>query len=253
MNYIIKDENNIGALSNTVKADSHKHWMLQLFMSSEDNLDVIVMGRKLSCRCIVVDINTKHNFRTGHKVHFTLLIEPTSILAIQIRRSFLKNKNYYILPDNIAILLQEELRKLMHQINAETFNIFLNTIYSSFYNQDGNFEFDERVKQLFDIMYASECHPEDHNLGYYACKLALSKSRLAHLFKEQTGIPLKSYLVLHKLKCAYDVIFDGGSITVAAMAAGFDSSAHLAYTNRKMTGMSASVILKNSEFLKVSI
>ncbi|WP_049762276.1 helix-turn-helix domain-containing protein [Lachnoclostridium phytofermentans] len=83
--------------------------------------------------------------------------------------------------------------------------------------------------------------------------MALSESRLAHLFKEETGIPLKSYIVLYALQKAYDVVFDGGSITKAAMTAGFDTPAHLAYTNKKMTGMSASGILKDSEFLKVSI
>jgi len=195
----------------------------------------------------------KHNFSTGHKVHFTLLIEPTSRLAIQIRKSYIKDQAYYILPDNSAIELQEELRRLMQQISSENFNIFINKLYQSFYKQDEFYDFDERIYQLLNMIDTCECHPEFHNLRYYANKLALSESRLAHLFKDQTGIPLKSYIVIHKLGRAYEVIFNGGSITDAAMAAGFDSSAHLAYTNRKMTGMSARGILKNSEFLKVSI
>jgi AraC-like DNA-binding protein len=253
MNYIIKHEKNLGALSNTVKAESHKHWMLQLFLSSEDNLDIIVMERKISCKCIIVDINTKHNFHAGHRVNFTLLIEPTSRLAIQIRRSYLEGKAYYILPDKVAEELQEELKKLMQRIDAENFSIFFAKIYSAFHVQDGNFDFDERINHLFDIMNDFECGQEVHKLRHYASKLALSQSRLAHLFKEQTGIPLKSYILMHELERAYEDIFDGGSITTAAMTAGFDSSAHLAYTNKKMTGMSASAILKDSEFLKVSI
>ncbi len=253
MNYIIKHEKNLGSLSNTVKAGSHKHWMLQLFLSKEDNLDIIVMERKVSCKCIIIDINTKHNFSAGHMVHFTLLIEPTSKLAIQIRRSYLNDKAYYIVPEKVAVELQEELKKLMQRIDAKSFSIFLKKIYSVFLVQDGNFNFDERINQLFDIMAVCECRQQVHKMRYYASKLSLSESRLAHLFKEQTGIPLKSYIVLHELERAYDVVFDGGSITTAAMTAGFDSSAHFAYTNKKMTGMSASAILKDSEFLKVSI
>ncbi|MGB8454607.1 MAG: hypothetical protein WCD89_20040 [Anaerocolumna sp.] len=77
MNYIAKCEKNLGALSDTVKADTHKHWMLQLFLSKEDNLEITVREKKVVCKCIIVDMNIKHNFSTGNMVHFTLLIKPT--------------------------------------------------------------------------------------------------------------------------------------------------------------------------------
>lgn len=71
------------------------------------------------------------------------------------------------------------------------------------------------------------------------------------MFKDETGIPLKSYIVIHKLYGAYESIFNGVNITTAALNAGFDNPSHLAYTNKMITGMSASNILKDSEFLKV--
>ena len=41
-------------------------------------------------------------------------------------------------------------------------------------------------------------------------------------------------------------------LTTSALNAGFDSPSHFAYTNKLMTGMSASNIMKDSEFLKVT-
>ncbi|MDZ7548901.1 helix-turn-helix transcriptional regulator, partial [Clostridium perfringens] len=78
-----------------------------------------------------------------------------------------------------------------------------------------------------------------------------SESRISHLFKKQIGIPLKSYIVLCNLKKAYIYLLDNGSITDAAMKAGFDSPSHFAYTSKKLTGMSAKNIRKDSVFLKV--
>lgn len=90
----------------------------------------------------------------------------------------------------------------------------------------------------------------DYSVESVSSVLALSPSRLAHLFKEQTGMPLKSYLVMHRLMHAYSLLFQGKNITEAAMRSGFDSPSHLAMLNKKLTGVTASSILKNSEFLK---
>jgi AraC-like DNA-binding protein len=112
-------------------------------------------------------------------------------------------------------------------------------------------KFDNRIIEVLNLL--DECIHEDesHQTKYFSGKIGLSESRLAHLFKEETGVPLKSYIVLHKLQIAYESIFDGKSITTAAFDAGFGSPSHLAYTNKIMTGMSATNIIKDSEFFKV--
>ncbi len=186
-------EGNFGAVTNMVKADVHKHWMIQLFVGNSKNLEINVNDQKIHCRAIVVNMNTKHMFSSGNLIHFTMLINPTTQLGRTMRVHFLNEKPYYILCEDIAVELQKRLTSAISR----------------------------------------------------------GESRLSHLFKEETGIPLKSYIVLHKLLRAYENIFDGESITAAAIAAGFDSAAHLAFTNKKMTGMSARGIMKESRFLKV--
>lgn len=74
---------------------------------------------------------------------------------------------------------------------------------------------------------------------------------LSHLFREQTGVSLKSYILLHQMEKAFIELLNGATITQAAMEAGFDSPSHFAATVKRMMGMPARLSLKDSRFLKV--
>lgn len=66
--------------------------------------------------------------------------------------------------------------------------------------------------------------------------------------KEQTGIPLKSYLQFHQMKSAFGALSDGKNITEASMIAYFDTPSHFAAVTKRMMGMSAGISLKDSVF-----
>jgi AraC-like DNA-binding protein len=253
MNYIIKCGNSLSAISNQVEAATHKHWMVQLFMSQKERLQIKVGNENLSCQGILIDMDTKHKFNTGDEIHFTMLLNPTSELVRRIRTKYFKEKPYYILPEEQIKGLLLYLEIAIQNRTRETMSKLVHEVWNTFEDNSPRKSYDSRIEQLFLAIDASEGNNAEQKVSDWAKKWMLSPSRLAHIFKEQTQIPLKSYLVLHKLWNAYDVIFDGGSITKAAMEAGFASSAHLAYTNKKMTGMSAKEIMKDSEFLKVDV
>ncbi len=42
---------------------------------------------------------------------------------------------------------------------------------------------------------------------------------LSHLFREQTGVSLKSYILLHQMEKAFIELLNGATITQAAMEA----------------------------------
>ena len=75
----------------------------------------------------------------------------------------------------------------------------------------------------------------------------LSESRLTHLFKENVGISLKSYILIRRLEQAYRFVNSGGKVTQAAMESGFASSAHLAYTCKTLTGISITEVLRSTK------
>jgi AraC-like DNA-binding protein len=83
-----------------------------------------------------------------------------------------------------------------------------------------------------------------HSLAELGKCAGLSTSRFLHLFKAQTGIPLRRYRLWNRMGAAVAAFRDGGSLTEAAHAAGFASSAHFSTAFRDMFGMMPSEFLK---------
>lgn len=249
MNLIIKYDRNFMAISDRIEADRHRHWLLQLFLSSQKDLNIEVNDQRILCSAILVNINTIHMFQAKGEPNFTMLVDPTSELGRRFKE-ILIDQPFYVFPEHIIKDMQQAFNHALAKDRKDDYLSFARSTISFFSNWPMKC-FDDRVHEVLDLL--EKCIPEEevHQLKDLSKKIGLSESRLAHLFKEETGIPLKSYIVLHKLHKAYDSIFKGESITTAALNAGFDSPSHLAYTNKKMTGMSASNIIKDSEFLKV--
>ncbi|WMN12088.1 AraC family transcriptional regulator [Marivirga salinae] len=80
----------------------------------------------------------------------------------------------------------------------------------------------------------------------------LSESRLLHLFKEIKGLPIRNYILWHRLQIVLKQLLDGQLLTTAAYEAGFSDQAHLSRTFTKMIGVPPSLIAKNSKFIQVS-
>jgi AraC-like DNA-binding protein len=70
----------------------------------------------------------------------------------------------------------------------------------------------------------------------------LSPGRFRHLFVEQTGMPLRTYVLWRRLLHVWTLIMKGESLSNAAHAAGFADSAHLSRTARTMFGLPPSLL-----------
>lgn len=83
-----------------------------------------------------------------------------------------------------------------------------------------------------------------HRLTALAQRAGLSPSRFLHLFKTETGVPLRRYRIWNRMGAAVRACGRGASLTEAAHAAGFASSAHFSSAFRDMFGMMPSDLLK---------
>lgn len=70
----------------------------------------------------------------------------------------------------------------------------------------------------------------------------LSPERFRHLFVEETGMPLRTYLLWRRLLHVWTLLGRGETLSGAAHAAGFADSAHLSRTARTMFGLPPSVL-----------
>jgi AraC family transcriptional regulator len=71
----------------------------------------------------------------------------------------------------------------------------------------------------------------------------LSPSRFRHLFVEETGMALRSYILWRRFLLVWDMLTSGATLSAAAHAAGFADAAHLTRTSRQVFGFPPSALL----------
>lgn len=81
---------------------------------------------------------------------------------------------------------------------------------------------------------------DDHSLARMAREAGLSPSRFLHLFTAATGVPLRRYRLWLRIGAALRAMRAGSSLTEAAHAAGFSSSAHFSSAFSAMFGLAPS-------------
>ncbi len=80
------------------------------------------------------------------------------------------------------------------------------------------------------------------SLDEVAAAVNLSPSRFRHLFVEQTGMPMRTYVLWRRVLRVWELLMRGETLSSAAHAAGFADSAHLSRTSRTMFGLPPSVL-----------
>lgn len=239
------------AITDSIDADFHAHAFIQVCLSLRSPFEIEIEGQSILSKGIIVDSNARHRFAGGHNPLLFLLIDRTSDLALPFRE-LLCARSFFEIPDNRVNRFTSFMDSLEGRVvEGKAYPQFLTQIFRFLaidYIEPVNI--DPRIRMVMNLL--RNCDDPEHSVEVLAKEVSLSGSRLSHLFKESTGIPLSGYLVLHKLQKAIYLIFMGTSITDAALAAGFDSPSHFAATSKRLLGMSATDIGKDSVFLKVS-
>ena len=99
---------------------------------------------------------------------------------------------------------------------------------------------DPRV--LAAIEYIRQRVNDTVSLSDVAAAANLSPGRFRHLFVEETGMPLRTYVLWRRLLHVWTLLMQGESLSSAAHAAGFADSAHLSRTARTMFGLPPSAL-----------
>jgi AraC-like DNA-binding protein len=102
-------------------------------------------------------------------------------------------------------------------------------------------EIDPRVARVLEMIGKEPA--EKIRVARLANAVALSPSRLAHLFAEQVGVPIRRYRLWKAIREAIRLCLGGASLTEAAHATGFSDSAHFSNSFRDLFGMTPSLLL----------
>lgn len=99
---------------------------------------------------------------------------------------------------------------------------------------------DPRIARAMDHIDADPL--KDLNYSDLAALVHLSASRFASLFREQTGLPVRNYVLWRRLVYVFERLEHGDSITTAAHNAGFSDCAHLSRSFHQICGSKPSDI-----------
>lgn len=244
-------EHHLLVLSDTIDADEHAHSFVQVTVSLDAAFEIEIEGVHMRCRGMVIDSNIRHRLQAAGTPLLLLLMDRTSHMASCFNQR-MGNEGYVILEGSIAGETAEFVRHNYSVIqDSASYGFFLKEVLERLQVKVAQPRImDPRVSDC--IRHLQACDGPEHSIGYYAQRAGVSASRLSHLFKAGTGISLSGYIVLHKLQKAVYLVFGGVPITEAALTAGFDSPSHFAATSKRLLGMAAKDIRKDSVFLKVS-
>jgi len=112
-------------------------------------------------------------------------------------------------------------------------------------------EFDTRIIAV--IQRIRETVSENLSVSEFAEDVYLSESRLEKLFKKQIGVPITKYRLRYRVFIGIIQLALGQSVTDAALAAGFASSAHFSKSFSTINGIPPSTTFLKPPFLEVLI
>jgi len=253
---IFKNNTAILIIGREVQANYHSHHALQVSFALgeafrlrwQTNTTAVNSGE---FEGVIIAPDLKHSLDGEGGVQALLLIDPEHTCAQQLSETWLKGELVAPLP---AQLLSPLIKKLTAETlpNSQAFGSggpiteLLNTLLPK---GSGLAQIDQRVRAALDYLQAQPI--KNVAARELADAVHLSESRLAHLFKQQVGIPVRRYLMWLRLMDAIEYAFAGKTLTDAAASAGFADSAHFTRTFQAMFGVQPSVVVQHSQFVQV--
>ena len=226
MSRIFFEDTYIAVIPSYKGTEMHKHSMLHVFVGN----DTIHMEGTEPGRLIILEHNVVHQGPEGD-IAFFLFVDPTSNFADILRKDYLKGNDVFSSVESDMSFEPDE--KGIRSFIAGKFG------ESCFVRREN---IDDRISTLLEEI--DNCMYLASKVSDIANKLNYSESYITHLFKSETGVSLKSYLLLRRFEYVWQRISAGEKMTTAILEADFASPSHFSDTCRKLTGISASDVLR---------
>ena len=199
-------------------------------------------GAWRSARSVLIPPNTLHHLRIGGVRMAFLYVDPLSrdLVALKARMQDVTPRAAYDLIGEAAVI--EVLTGLAEGRLADSDG---RQALAELIGTGTLADLDVRI--LTALRRMRDQPHRSHSMAELGECAGLSPSRFLHLFKAETGVPLRRYRLWNRMGAAVAAFREGKSLTEAAHAAGFASSAHFSTAFRDMFGMMPSELLKGLE------
>ena len=222
----------------------HSHMAAHMLISFAGTMRVITDAEEFWCSGVLIPSGVPHRVETDGLPVLVFLYDCTSSVARQIQRV------RPILKEDCDIISQFYSQMKCNCSNDAYKRFEIACLDALGLSRATSMNLDGRICEA--VAYIQQ-----HCCDKVSCKdvadaVFLSQGRFSHLFREQVGMTFSAYLIYQRIICVYTNVIRGQSITEAAVAAGFSSSAHFADVNRRLFGITVSAITRDLIYLKVS-
>lgn len=227
-----------------LNVEIHKHAAFQIVLSENNPFTSIIDGKE--CPNIfgfIIKPNVSHLCTANNSTINIINIEPYSSVGLGILSKFPTNGNC------ITFKSQKEINNYF-AIKQATFDIGL--IVKSILNSIKSNQTDERILKIVDYI-KTNYFQQDIIPQTFADLIFLSPSRLASLFKQQTGSSISKYLLWTRLRQAIYLSLADKSKTLTDIAydTGFYDLPQLNKYMYEMFGVPPKGLKHNSDLIQV--
>ncbi|WP_207424596.1 helix-turn-helix domain-containing protein [Desertivirga brevis] len=230
--------------AHNLTVEIHKHSAYQIVLSNDSPFNSTIKGEL--CENIfgfIIKPQVPHLCVAEKGTLSVLNIEPYSNIGIELSNGFGPDE------DRIVFNTRDEILKYF-QLDTESFEI--SSIISALLSNVPATQYDERVTKMVEYI-RSNFFERDISPQTFSDLVFLSPSRLASLFKKQTGSSLSKYLLWTRLRQAIYVTLsekDKG-LTDIAYFTGFYDLPQLNKYMYEMFGMPPTALKYNSDLIQV--
>jgi len=222
----------------------HKHNAVFLVFSREPVSFRLSDGPWQSAKAFIINANLSHELKYPSTPLVSLKIIPLRQRGSLLQKYILKGKSFQCLELSAVEPYVAELLTCAAEDcgNARIFHISEQLQDKLIGLKPLRSVTDQRI---ISVMSHIQKNIQKHiSARELAASVFLSEDRFLHLFKEQTGIPLRQYIIYQRVMVATDAFLNGKTICAAAELAGFSDCAHFSRTFIEINGLKPSDIIK---------
>ena len=231
-------------MGENIKSDFHKHHLMAIIISYGESFEITRENdRPELYEAVFIKKDTNYKLEAGDKDHVIFIhLDPYSDYGIQLSQQ------------------EHSIQRLEHDL----FKDILNDCLEWFTESENNIQ---RTEQLLNAIVSTvvsgtpitremdsrvvKCiqHIKQSDLGkIYIDQMAelvyLSSSRLSHLFKEETGLTVRQFVLHRKLVKSLQAMYEQHNFTESSFMGGFSDQPHFTKTFKKTFGIKPSTSRK---------
>jgi AraC family transcriptional regulator len=226
---------------------AHAHHAIQVFIAVEGKGAIRAGGEPWrEARGFIVRPDVEHSFNAQGAFGALLFVDPESTEGAWLQTGL--TADITLVPDARVEACVSALRAFVERPleSMEVADLIRHFVRSFCAGVPPTRRLDKRIKTVLSAIQVSD--DLRMSLEVAAEKVHLSPGRLAHLFKEEVGLPFRHYMLWRKVTRAMLAIGKERTLAAAAQKGDFADAAHLTRTFYQMFGIPPSVMMRGDFF-----